>query len=173
MESQDEPTREFDGEILIDSDFKDPKNANEESGSEKDQRIDGQEKPDQEKMILPPPVDVPRRHLMFDRPITEKEKITDTQKVGQTTLQREMVICLRRIVKNLDIMCLLILIFFIVWTTKNISNDEMITGVLTGIASFLLGFAQILLPKGRWAEQILFKLLKKNIDSNYRTFEGD
>lgn len=136
------------------------------NGLQTEKAIENEEE-NKEKVIIPP------KKSFFDKKITDKEKIQDIKKVGQTTLQREMVICLRRIVKNLDILCLVILSFFIIWTTKNFLSEDILSALFTGIAAFLLGLAQIILPKGRWAEQVLFKLLKKNLDNSYRTIEGD
>jgi hypothetical protein len=106
---------------------------------------------------------------LFSKKIDEKEKIKTAQKCGQTTIQREIVVNLRKIARNLDIIIMLLVVFLTAWTTLNIHNKEILFSIFTGFATLILAFVQILIPKGRWADQVLQKILKKNLDENYRT----
>jgi hypothetical protein len=117
-----------------------------------------------ERQIVPP-----KKLLNFNRPITEAEKIVDIEKAGQTTLQREIVVYLRRISRNLDILVLFLLIFFAIWTSRNISNSEVLLSLFSGIVTLALTAVQLLIPKGKWAERTLSRITKKNLDDNYRT----
>lgn len=115
------------------------------------------------------PVKKPIGKKLFGNPINEKEKLKTAQKCGQTTIQREIVVNLRRIARNLDIIIMLLVLFLMAWTTLNIKNHDILLSLFTGFATLILAFVQILIPKGRWAERALQKILKKNLDENYRT----